>query len=85
MSWQLPRAEKFTRILLNIRFGFESIPPHMNFRKTEKGQIVFGILAHWVAERLTGSGLTLPQWAIEHGLFSLVSSYPTQGSDLSVS
>jgi len=33
------------------------------FRKTDKGQIVFAILAHWVADRLTRSGKTLPEWA----------------------
>src|SRR2546430_777080 len=35
----------------------------MNFRKTKNGQIVFAILAHWVAEKLAKSGMTLPEWA----------------------
>jgi hypothetical protein len=33
------------------------------FRRSEKGQIVFAILAKWLANRLTRSGMTLPQWA----------------------
>jgi hypothetical protein len=33
------------------------------FRKTDKGQIVFAILANWLADRLTRSGMTLPEWA----------------------
>jgi hypothetical protein len=35
----------------------------MNFRKTDKGPIVFAILAQWLADRLTRSGMTLPEWA----------------------
>jgi hypothetical protein len=34
----------------------------MKFRKTVKGQIVFAILANWVAEKLAKSGMTLPEW-----------------------
>jgi hypothetical protein len=33
------------------------------FRNSAKGQIVFVTLAAWVADRLTRSGLTLPEWA----------------------
>jgi hypothetical protein len=35
----------------------------MKFRNTENGKIVFAALAIWVAERLTKSNLTLPEWA----------------------
>jgi hypothetical protein len=34
----------------------------MNFRKTDKGQIVFAALAAWILVRLEQSGLTLRQW-----------------------
>src|SRR6516225_1942073 len=33
------------------------------FRKTDKGRILFAILANWVADQLTRSGMTLPEWA----------------------
>jgi hypothetical protein len=32
------------------------------FRKSAEVQIVFAILAQWVAARLNHSGMTLPQW-----------------------
>jgi hypothetical protein len=42
------------------------------FRKTDKGQIVFAILAQWLADRLTRSGMTLPEWAAKSYALSAI-------------
>jgi hypothetical protein len=42
------------------------------FRKSTRGQIVFSILAQWVAGRLARSGMTLPQWAAKGYKLNLI-------------